>query len=118
MPAAPALDEVVLLLKEHLGEIFSKSSPCDFKNGQVLFYEGHRPHGLHISEIGKVRLLPEEPGAGRLDLLDVADRTLLGLGSLLTGRPYPSRAVASADTKIYFLSRTGFFSWIEKTLYA
>ena len=110
----PAVHAVVSLLKSRLPEILPRSVPCSFKSNQILFYERHLPHGLYISELGKVRLVSGRSEPRRWDRIDLAGHSILGLESLLAGEPYVSRAVAGVDTRVYFVSKAAFFSWIER----
>jgi CRP-like cAMP-binding protein len=99
-----------------LSKMFLKNSKASiiFKKGQVLFHEETLPMGVFFVKKGRIKKTRASFG-GKKSIIGVMNAgSFLGYQELLNEEPYLSTATAMEDTEIYFLSKEGFFSLLEK----
>lgn len=108
---------LAFLLGRYLEEALALSITSVFKRDQVLFYENHWPQGLYIADPEKINFLPGDAKTDQHeDKFDLGGFVVLGLDALLKREPYRLRAVAAADTNIYFVPKAAFFPWINRLM--
>ena len=79
-----------------------------YPRGSVLFVEGQRPRGLFLLCQGKAKISISSAGGKTLILRIAQSGDLIGLNSVLTGRPYDATVFALEDCQIDFVSRANF----------
>lgn len=88
------------LVKEY--KLMDQAVHLSFKKGQVLFYKGHRPHGVFLLLGGHVQLSAQffqECQLGREKIKVVA------LDNLVNEEPYQENCIAQDNVSVCFLSK-------------
>ena len=88
-------------IKNHLKKLISQGEMLHFKEGQVIFYDGHLPTGFFLLQEGRVS--PEW----------FADN-LLGLTHLLENNPYCITCKAATDVIIHFIPKATVLHFLKK----
>lgn len=92
--------------KKYLTGLVRAEDRLNYKAGQMIFYEGHYPHGIYVLTKGRVRLFTKkETGEDRL-LKIVEPVQILGEEAFQAARPFDYSAKAETDVWISFFSRT------------
>lgn len=100
MKTAVPFDEV----KKYLAELVQAEERFNYKAGQILFYEGHRPYGIYVLRKGRIRLFRKRNGGE--DLLKVIEPTqILGEEEIRECKPFAYSAKAETDVAISFFCR-------------
>lgn len=96
------------LSKEEDEAISRVRVPNTYKRGQVIFYEGNIPYGLHIVCQGKVKIYKSGAG-GRQQIVRLGgDGDVLGYRALLAEEPYTATAEAIEDCRVCFVDKNVF----------
>lgn len=83
-----------------VNDLLQTGERLKFRQGQVLFYQGHHPTGLYILCHGEVLFSP----ANRAEPHKQTPR-LLGAQPLLEGSEHPATCTAASDVDVTFVSR-------------
>ena len=75
---------------------------------QVLFRQGDAPVGLYILHKGEVTLSHTAPTTWEVNTIQVLPGSVLGLPGLVGNRPYTLTAIARADARLSFITRSHF----------
>jgi CRP-like cAMP-binding protein len=101
----------------HEGELEALNdhkSCASYKKGQVIFMEGHPPHGLYCVNRGKIKV-HQRGDIGKEHIVRlVGDGDIMGYRALLSGGYYSCSATALEDADICFVPRDIFFSMVSK----
>jgi CRP-like cAMP-binding protein len=89
-----------------------KVSPNDYLPGSILFYRGHLPYGVFVIHSGAVELRVSEKDDR--SAIPAGPDTMIGLSSLIAGKPYPVCAVVVEKTVASFVGKTVLLDWIKK----
>jgi CRP-like cAMP-binding protein len=101
---------------EELDELNDNKSSAHYKKGQVIFMEGHPPHGLFCVNSGKIKV-HQQGDVGKEHIIRlVGSGDILGYRALLSGGYYTCSATALEDADVCFVPREVFFSLISKDL--
>ena len=94
--------------------VLSSSKTCrTHSKGEVIFYTGDRPGGLHCIHQGKVKICKAGPDGREQIIRLVGPGDVMGYRTLLGGGAYSSFAVALEDCRICFIPRSEFTSLIS-----
>lgn len=103
MPITIPLHEV----KKYLTHLVQVEKRIDYKAGQVIFYEGHKPYGIYVLRTGRIRLFKKKNG--REELLKIMEPLqLLGVSEIRKDRVFDYSARAETDVSVSFFSRSFF----------
>lgn len=86
-----------------------------YPRGSVLFVEGQRPRGLFLLCQGRAKISISSAGGKTLILRIAQSGDLIGLNSVLTGRPYDATVSTLEDSWIDFVSRADFIKILGKS---
>jgi len=75
---------------------------------QVLFRQGDAPVGLYILHKVEVTLSHTAPTTWEVNTIQVLPGSVLGLPGLVGNRPYTLTAIARADARLSFITRSHF----------
>jgi CRP/FNR family transcriptional regulator len=93
--------------------VLSMTKSCHtYAKGEIIFYNGDRPTGLHCIHQGKVKICKNGPDAREQIIRLVGPGDIMGYRSLLSGSKYSSFAVALEDCRVCFIPRAEFASMI------
>ncbi|OGX07753.1 MAG: hypothetical protein A2Z88_04455 [Omnitrophica WOR_2 bacterium GWA2_47_8] len=87
----------LVLAEEHL----------DYKSGQVVFYERHKPYGIYVLRKGRIRLFTKENGVEKL-LRIVVPGSIFGADEVCGRRPFEFGAKAETDVSVIFFGESVF----------
>ncbi len=79
-----------------------------YKRRQVVFYEGHRPHGVFLVCSGRVKVYKSDHKGHQLTVRVVQAGDLLGYRALLAGEAYSATAEALDDSSLAYIDETRF----------
>lgn len=82
----------------------------DYRPGNILFYQGNLPLGLHIITSGRVKLVKEDRSGRRQIVRLVQGPDLLGDRSFFAEKPYRCTGEVMEDATIRFLQPHYFWS--------
>lgn len=80
-------------------KMIKESTLIDFKQDQVIFYEGHIPYGVFIFVSGHVSLNSKNHPQKKEAPLNVP----IGVDSFFDRSPYSNTALAETPVKAYFI---------------
>jgi CRP/FNR family transcriptional regulator, polysaccharide utilization system transcription regulator len=93
--------------------VLSTSKTCHtYSRGEVIFYTGDRPSGLHCIHQGKVKVCKNGPDTREQIIRLAGPGDIMGYRSLLGGSTYSSFAVALEECRVCFIPRAEFASMI------
>lgn len=91
-------------VKKYLANLVQAEERVNYKPGQNLFYEGHKPYGIYVLRKGRIRLFRKKNGGE--ELLKIIEPTqILGESEFLESRPFDCSAKAETDISVSFFSR-------------
>jgi len=85
-----------------------------YKKRQVVFYEGHMPHGVFIVCRGRVKVYKSDHKGHQLTMRIASPGDLLGYRALVARTPYTATAEALEDASLSYIDETAFRSFLEK----
>lgn len=85
-----------------------------YKKRQVVFYEGHMPHGVFIVCRGRVKVYKSDHKGHQLTMRIASPGDLLGYRALVARTPYTATAEALEDAALSYIDETAFRSFLEK----
>jgi len=85
-----------------------------YKKRQVVFYEGHMPHGVFIVCRGRVKVYKSDHKGHQLTMRIASPGDLLGYRALVARQPYTATAEALEDASLSYIDETAFRSFLEK----
>lgn len=85
--------------------ILERGTAIDYREGQYLFYEGHKPYGLFFLTQGEVCCLKKTKD-GEVCVGHVSPRCGIGLDFLISGQCYGFSARAKTSVKALFISKS------------
>jgi CRP-like cAMP-binding protein len=91
--------------KKYVVPIVQAEQWLEYKSGQVIFYQGHRPCGVYILKKGRVRLFSKDEYGEKLIRI-VLPGHVLGVDEMGESRPFDFGARAETDVFIVFFSRS------------
>lgn len=92
-------------VREHLDALIQKSGEVHYKKGQILFYEGHYPHGFFVVKKGEVSLFQTTLFGNHKDLESTQDN-VLGLYHLITNTTHCATAQATTNVIVTFIPKS------------
>lgn len=97
-----------------LFHILSRYQTFQHHNQQeVLYLEGETPAGVYLIHSGEVDLVFDGHDGGVRPLSIARAGQVLGISSVLSGRPHSSSATTRAQTAVGFIERETFLSFLE-----
>ncbi|OGW84381.1 MAG: hypothetical protein A3C35_07140 [Omnitrophica bacterium RIFCSPHIGHO2_02_FULL_46_11] len=91
-------------VKKYLADLVQAEERVNYKPGQTLFYEGHKPYGIYILRKGRIRLFKKKNGGEEL-LKIIEPAQTLGEDEFLESKPFAYSAKAETDVSVSFFSR-------------
>jgi CRP/FNR family transcriptional regulator len=85
-----------------------------YKKRQVVFYEGHMPHGVFIVCRGRVKVYKSDHKGHQLTMRIASPGDLLGYRALVARQPYTATAEALEDAALSYIDETAFRTFLEK----
>jgi CRP/FNR family transcriptional regulator len=79
-----------------------------YRKRQVIFYEGHRPHGVYVVCSGRVKVFKADQRGHQLTMRGAGPGDLLGYRALAAGEEYSATAEALEDATIAYLDEAAF----------
>ncbi len=85
-----------------------------YKKRQVVFYEGHSPHGIYIVCQGRVKIYKTDNKGHQLTTRVVYPGDLMGHPALLTHKAYSATAESMDDSWLAYLNEAKFRDLVTK----
>lgn len=85
-----------------------------YKKRQVVFYEGHMPHGVFIVCAGSVKVYKSDTKGHQLTTRLAQQGDILGYRSLLSKEPYSATAEAMEDSCLAYIDDAKFREFLAK----
>lgn len=85
-----------------------------YKKRQVVFYEGHRPHGVFLVCSGRVKIYKSDHKGHQLTVRIANHGDILGYRALLAAEPYSATAEALEDSSLAYIDETRFKAILAK----
>ncbi len=85
-----------------------------YKKRQVVFYEGHLPHGVFLVCQGIVKVYKTDNKGHQLTTRIAHQGDILGYRALLAGEPYAATAEVMADSCLAYIGDTKFKEFLFK----
>ncbi len=79
-----------------------------YKKRQVIFYEGHRPHGVFLVCSGRVKVYKSDHKGHQLTVRVAAPGDILGYRALMAGEAYSATAEALDDSSLAYIDEARF----------
>ena len=95
-------------IQKYLGSLIQVEERIDYREGQMIFYEGHQPYGLYVLRRGRVRLFQKHPNGEEKLIQVVEPGYLFGEKAFLENVSYDASAKAETDASVSFFSRMVF----------
>jgi len=80
-----------------------------YRKGQMIFYEGKGALGIYCVNQGKIKVFKLGPEGKEQIIRVVLPGEVMGLRSVVSGRPYSASATALDDSVCCFISKRKFF---------
>jgi len=97
------------IIKKKWNEKKLKGHRLTFKEGQVLFYEGHFPYGFYILNAGAVLFQCEGGLCSKSHHEFWGEKRVIGLEPFLKNIPYSCTCLADSSCELVFISKTECF---------
>ncbi len=85
-----------------------------YRKKQVVFYEGHKPHGVYLVCGGRVKVYKSDGKGHQLTVRIAGPGELLGYRALLAGEAYTATAEALDDASLTYLDEARFKVFLAK----
>jgi len=85
-----------------------------YRKRQVIFYEGHQPHGVFVVCGGRIKIYKTDGKGHQLTVKVVGPGEILGYTSLLAKEPYGETAEALDESTLAYMDGARFRSLLEK----
>ena len=85
-----------------------------YKKRQVIFYEGHRPHGIFVVCQGRIKTYKTDNKGHQLTTRIADQGDILGYRPLLAGEPYAATAEAMTDSCLAYIPEAVFKEFISR----
>ena len=85
-----------------------------YKKRQVIFYEGHRPHGIFVVCQGRVKTFKTDNKGHQLTTRIANQGDILGYRPLLAGEAFAATAEAMADSCLAYIPEAAFREFISR----
>ena len=85
-----------------------------YPRGSVVFSEGQRPKGVYLLMEGRAKVCVSSPEGKTLVLRVAMPGDLLGVNSVLTGKPARATVETLERCRIDFVARKDFLNWFER----
>lgn len=89
-------------------QLLSRRSARRYSKGNILFYEGNQPQGMHFLCRGRVKIVKSDFRRRSHIARVVEAPDLLGDRSFIAGQPYAGSGVVMEDSRVCFLSASQF----------
>lgn len=86
----------------------------NYRKKQVIFYEGHRPHGVFLVCGGRVKVYKSDGKGHQLTVRIAAPGELLGYRALLAGEVYTATAEALDDATLTYIEEARFKAFLAQ----
>jgi CRP/FNR family transcriptional regulator, cyclic AMP receptor protein len=97
-----------------LAEIDRIAHATAYPEGAVIFVEGQVPHGVYVLCQGRVKLTTTSRDGKTLIMRIVQPGEILGLQSMVTGKPYELTVETLQASQLAFISRASFLRFIKE----
>ena len=85
-----------------------------YKKRQVIFYEGHKPHGVYLVCSGRVKIYKSDHKGHQLTTRIAGNGEILGYRALLASESYSATAEALEESCLAYIDETRFKSFLVK----
>ena len=85
-----------------------------YRRKQVIFYEGHRPHGVFLVCGGRVKVYKSDGKGHQLTVRIARPGELLGYRALLAGEMYTATAEALDDAVLTYMEEARFKAFLTQ----
>lgn len=99
----------------HLERLDRNKSVQNYERGQVLFYEGHAPFGVHCVYSGRIKLYKQGRRGDSQVIRILGKGEVIGFRALVSGEPYAASAEAIEPAVTCFISRETLFDVIRES---
>src|ERR1043166_4080794 len=79
-----------------------------YRKRQVIFYEGHEPHGVFVVCSGRIKVFKSDGKGHQLTVRIVGQGEILGHAAVLAAAPYAETAEALEETTLAYLDAARF----------
>lgn len=100
------MESFLSALKEQWSQLLCEGQELTFKEGQVLFYEGHIAYGLFVLQSGHLRFMHGKRACKEDHLLSFPEGQVITPHHFSEGTPYYCTCTAASDCRLVFLSKT------------
>jgi len=97
-----------------LAELDRIAHTTAYPEGALLFVEGQTPRGVYVLCQGRVKLMTTNRDGKTLILRIVQPGEILGLQSMVTGKPYDLTVETLQPSQLAFISRADFLRFIKE----
>lgn len=101
------------LVESHLGDMDKAKTTNQYKQRQIIFYEGNRPYGVYCVSEGKVKIYKSDLEGHQQIVRLAGPGDILGYRALLSGQPYEATAETLEFSTICFFDKATFFRILE-----
>src|SRR5689334_14239497 len=85
-----------------------------YRKRQVVFYEGHQPHGVFLVCAGRVKVYKADGRGHQLTVRIAGAGSILGYRALLAGESYAATAEALDEASLAYIDEPRFRAFLEK----
>jgi CRP/FNR family transcriptional regulator len=104
-----------VLAGAHLERLDQTKTVQHYEKGQVLFYEGHNPFGIHCIYSGRIKLYKHGPRGETQVIRLLGKGEVMGFRALVAREPYAASAEAIEPATSCFISRETLFDIIRES---
>ena len=97
-----------------LAELDRIAHATAYPEGAVIFVEGQVPHGVYVLCQGRVKLTTTSRDGKTLIMRIVQPGEILGLQSMVTGKPYELTVETLQASQLAFISRASFLRFVKE----
>lgn len=101
------------LVESHLEDMDKAKTTNQYKQRQIIFYEGNRPYGVYCVSEGKVKIYKSDLEGHQQIVRLAGPGDILGYRALLSGQPYEATAETLESSTICFFDKVTFFRILE-----
>src|SRR6185295_5905947 len=85
-----------------------------YRKRQVIYYEGHQPHGVFVVCSGRIKIYKTDGKGHKLTVRVVGPGEVLGHNAVLAGEQYAETAEALDESALAYLDEAKFKAFLAK----
>ncbi len=101
------------LSADDLEQLAARARACDYREGEVLFYEGDACLGVHLITAGAVKIVKTTPSGRQLVLATQPAPATVAEVPVFDGGPYPATVIATEASRAYLIPRNDFLGFCK-----